>query len=159
MAVMKGIGRRTKTDPAFDAARVRIYAQVRGQWNPETLRFVIDTYRNAADVVASRSYSTEPNQPGTYTGYIFGDYNLFGELYDDMEYMYHYGETMRQTVEKAQENAAFYGEKHNAFAVRESRAILRLSRGGSPQGEAAFGAAALFAAADCLYRAEGSNPF
>lgn len=123
------VGRRTKTDPAFDAARARIYAQVRGQWNPETLRFVIDTYRNAADVVASRSYSTEPNQPGTYTGYIFGDYSLFGELYDEMEYMYHYGETMRQTVEKAQENAAFYEEKHNAFAVRESRAILRLYQG------------------------------
>lgn len=117
------VGRRTKTDPAFDAARARIYAQVRGQWNPETLRFVIDTYRNAADVVASRSYSTEPNQPGTYTGYIFGDYSLFGELYDDMRYMYQYAETMQSTVDKANENAAFYNEHHNLFSARESEQI------------------------------------
>ena len=111
------------TEPEFDAARNRIYAQVRGEWSAAKLQFVTDTYAHAAAVVASRSYSTEPNQPGTYTGYIFGDFSLFGELYDDMRYMYQYAETMQSTVDKANENAAFYNEHHNLFSTRESEQI------------------------------------
>lgn len=111
------------TEPEFDAARNRIYAQVRGEWSAEKLRFVTDTYAHAAAVVASRSYSTEPNQPGTYTGYIFGDFSLFGELYDDMRYMYQYAETMQSTVDKANENAAFYSAHQNRFSARESEQI------------------------------------
>ena len=117
------VRKRAETEPEFDAACERIYAQVRGEWSAGTLKFVTDTYENAAAIVASRSYSTEPNQPGTYTGYIFGDFSLFGELYDDMRYMYQYAETVQATVDKATENAAFYTAHHNRFSARESEQI------------------------------------
>lgn len=117
------VGKRAETEPEFDAARARVYAQVRGEWNAGTLKFVIDTYENAAAIVASRSYSTEPNQPGTYTGYIFGDFSLFGELYEEMRYMYQYAEDAQATVDKATENAAFYTAHHNRFSARESEQI------------------------------------
>lgn len=116
-------GKRAQSNSEFHAVRDRIYTQVRGTWNADTLRFVTETYEHAAAVVASRSYSTEPNQPDTYTGYIFGDFSLFGELYEDMRYIYQYAETMQATVDKATENAAFYTAHHNRFSARESEQI------------------------------------
>lgn len=110
----------------FNSAREQIYSQVCGEFKIENLEFVIDTYEAAAQAVNSGSYSTEPNQEGTYTGYIFGDYSLFGEFYDEMNYMYNYAESMNSTIEKAKENIAFFTEKNNEYSARQNQQIVNL---------------------------------
>lgn len=52
-----------------------VYAKIRGKITEEKLRFVIDYYKECEEKI-NAGYSTEYNQD-RYTGYDFGDYNLF----------------------------------------------------------------------------------
>lgn len=129
---INALSRREKGDSAsFSAARVQIYEQIRGAWEYENIQFVIDTYEAAEQIVAGGSFSTEPDQEGTYTGYIFGDFSLFGEFYDEMNYMYSYAETMNAAIEKAKQNIAFFETKHNQYAMRQNQQIVTLYQGRS----------------------------
>lgn len=103
-----------------------IYETVRGAWTDEKLRFITENAERTEAIRASGDYSTAPSQPGTYTGYIFGDCMVFAEIYDEMSYMYHYGQDMQAVLGRAAENAEFYAEKGNDYLRRENEQILRL---------------------------------
>lgn len=122
--INRGIPR--ENPKSFVEGEQMIYAKVRGAWTDEKLRFVTENAQRTEAIRASGDYSTEPDQPGTYTGYIFGDCMVFAEIYDEMSYMYHYGQNMQAVLDRAAENAVFYGERGNAVLRRENEQIMRL---------------------------------
>ena len=108
---------------SFYNAHFEIYADVSGAWDNAKIEYVIDEYQKAKAIVDTGNYSTEPNQPDTHTGYIFGDCGLFEEIKDGMEYMYRYSDTMTELTRKAADNAAFYRQKENAYLAAENEKI------------------------------------
>lgn len=100
-----------------------IYEDVSGSWKSETIEYVTSEYEKAKAIVDAGNFSTEPDQPGTYTGYIFGDYGLFATIMKEMEALYHYDEAMADITQKAAENAAFYQQKENAYLAKLNQKI------------------------------------
>lgn len=109
----------------FNTKRTQLYSSVEGTWDMDKIKFVTDTYNKALSVVSQGNYSTEPNQPGTYTGYIFGDFSLFGEVREKMEYMYNYEKFINKVVERAENNIAFYEGYGNEYAKRANEKIVK----------------------------------
>lgn len=116
-------------ESSFERSRSKLYSQVEGTWEMETITYVVSTYQNASSIVYSGNYSTEPDQPGTYTGYIFGDFSLFGEVYEKMNYMYNYSSSMEATLQKAEENIELYERFGNKYKVCENEKILEMYSG------------------------------
>ena len=116
---------------SFSKARAELYSQVEGVWDMENIDYVVSTYQKDSDIISAGNYSTEPNQPGTVTGYIFGDFGLFSELYEKMNYMYNYGSAMEETLRRASENVDFYNSVENNFKAKESKKIISMYSGRS----------------------------
>lgn len=113
------------TEKCYYAAYFEIYEDVSGAWNTETIEYVVAEYEKAKAVVDAGNYSTEPDQPGTHTGYVFGDYGLFGKIKKEMETLYHYDAAMDEITQKAAENAAFYQQKENTYLKKVNQKIER----------------------------------
>lgn len=90
----------------------------------DKINFVKNRYKNAMDIVSSGNYSVNPNQPNTYTGYIFGDMNMFKELYDGLDYCYNYGNRLDNVISKAEENIEFYREHDNSFQIKNNQKVI-----------------------------------
>ena len=88
------------------------------------ISFIKNRYKHAKSTVESGNYSTKPNQSGTYTGYIFGDMNMFKELYNSLDYAYNYPNRLLNVTLKAQENIKFYKEHGNSYEVKNNEKIL-----------------------------------
>ncbi len=115
----KTVGQNTQFYDAYFA----LYEDASGAWDNAKIAYVIAEYDKAKAVIDTGNFSTEPNQPGTHTGYIFGDCGLFEMMKTEMETLYHYGDTMDALTEKAADNAAFYREKGNDYLAVENEKI------------------------------------
>lgn len=104
-------------------AYFEIYEGVSGAWNNETIEYVTSEYEKAKVIVDTGNFSTEPDQPGTYTGYIFGDYGLFEKIKTEMKTLYHYDDAMTEITQKAADNAAFYQQKENEYLAKVNQKI------------------------------------
>lgn len=102
----------------------RAHDEIAGTITYDKINFIKNRYKNAMDIVSSGNYSKEPNQPNTYTGYIFGDMNMFKELYDGLDYYYNYEKRLNNVIAKAEENIDFYRERANLFEVKNNKKIL-----------------------------------
>lgn len=105
------------------------YDKASGVITDKKINFVINRYKNARAVVSTGSFSTKPNQPNTYTGYIFGDMNMFKELYDSLDYCYNYGNRLDNVIRKAQENIKFYGKRGNTYEAKNNEKIVKVYGG------------------------------
>ncbi len=121
--IYSGYRKQTGSEPQFYSAYFRIYENVSGEWNNDIIRYVVAEYEKAKAVVDAGGFSTEPNQPGTHTGYIFGDMNVFEQIKNEMDERYHYEQTMRKLTANAAENAAFYEQKGNTELAAKNRKI------------------------------------
>ncbi len=102
-----------------------LYEEISGAWNNDTIVYVLDEYEKAKAAVDAGNFSTQPDQPNTITGYVFGDYGLFEQIKTEMDTLYHYGDTMAQLSKKALENAEFYQKKGNAYQAKVNRKIAK----------------------------------
>ena len=116
---------RENTAEGYREGYFAMYEKVSGPWDTEKIRWVIAEYEKARAIVAAGNYATEPHQPGTYTGYIFGDCGLLGEIKDRMDTLYHYDQTVSALTQKANENAAFYTQKGNAADAAKNQKIAQ----------------------------------
>lgn len=105
-------------------ARSMLYKEVRGTWDTEKLQFVIETQQRLEEQVMVGNYSIEPNQQGTYSGYLFGDYSLFTEIYSEMDYMYHYQSNNENMLAELRNNAAFFRELGNYADAEKNESAL-----------------------------------
>ena len=100
-----------------------VYEDVSGEWDTATINYVTSEYEKAKAIIDAGNYSTDPNQPGTHTGYVFGDYGLFEKIKKEMETLYHYDDAMAEITQKAADNAAFYQQKENAYLAKLNQKI------------------------------------
>lgn len=92
-----------------------VYEDVSGEWDTAKIDYVTSEYEKAKAIIDTGSFSTEPNQPDTHTGYVFGDYGLFEKIKTEMETLYHYDDAMTEITQKAADNAAFYKQNENEY--------------------------------------------
>lgn len=111
------------TEKSYYDAYFNVYKDVSGSWDTETIEYVVAEYEKAKAIVDAGNFSTEPNQPDTYTGYIFGDYGLFQKIKTEMETLHHYGGAMAELTQKAADNAEFYQQKGNNYLAQVNQKI------------------------------------
>lgn len=110
-------------EESYRSGYFAVYDAVSGPWDNDKIRYVIREYEKAKAVVDSGNYSTEPDQAGTHTGYVFGDYGLFEQIRNDMEKLWHYDSRMAALTEKAADNVAFYDQKGNRQQAKLNQKI------------------------------------
>lgn len=115
--------RYVEKEKSYYDAYFNVYEDVSGEWDTDKIKFVVAEYEKAKAIVDAGTFSTEPDQPGTYTGYIFGDYGLFEKIKTEMDTMYHYDDTMAELAQKAADNAAFYQQKGNTYLMKVNQKI------------------------------------
>lgn len=129
--IQSDFSKATRTNEQFYATYFELYEDVSGEWDNAKIGYVIAEYDKAKAIIDTGNFSTEPNQPGTHTGYIFGDYSLFETMKTEMDTRYHYGDTMDALTAKAADNAAFYCEKGNEYLAAENEKIENTYQGRS----------------------------
>ncbi len=78
----------------------KIYTEFKGELSEDKIVKVVERYTELAEIVAADNYSHEGNQPGTYTGYIAGDYGEFEEIFNEYKYRYEYAAYAKQILSK-----------------------------------------------------------
>jgi hypothetical protein len=107
------------THTAYDL----LFEKVGGPLTNENVRFIYDEYERLRNIVMSGDYSREYS-PDTYTGFIFGDFNLFRDsFYYPIRYAVTYRETTEEIVRRATENMEIYTSVENDFEVQKNRQI------------------------------------
>ncbi len=115
-----------KADSAVYQGYWKAYENASGKITESKINFVINGYKNSKKIVDAGNFSTNPNQPNTYTGYIFGDMNMFKELYDSLDYSYNYERSLDNVISKARQNIQFFKNHKNAFEVKSNRNIVNV---------------------------------
>lgn len=115
-----------RVNSEFNQGYWRAYNKVSGVINDEKINFVIKEYKNAKVLVDNGNYDKKYNHSNTntYTGYVFGDMNMFNELYSSLNYCYNYDKYMDAAISKAKENIEFYEKCDNNFQVKNSKKII-----------------------------------
>lgn len=104
------------------AAAAQLYDTFEGRLEPEKLQQVVEEYNRLSEIIRRGQYSTQPNQSGTYTGYVYNDWQMFEALYAGLDYAYHYAGQIEIVVQKAKNNISFYQERQNTYeAARNSK--------------------------------------
>ena len=88
-------------------AKRTVTDQIKGEITNEKLSFVIQKKHKLDKIIQSEVFSTEYN-PNTYSGYQYGDWNIFTEIYDSLDYAYHYPNLLQNIMNKATENISLY---------------------------------------------------
>lgn len=102
-----------------------IYSHSRGPITLETAGFVVSEYQRLSALVADGTYSRE-YQKGTYSGYIFGDYYLFGAYFHkQMSYCVQYHTQMEDVLKQETEALAHYQSVGNQRDAARSAYILK----------------------------------
>ena len=112
-----------KKERTYYKAYFQLYHDVSGEWDTSKIEYVVSEYEKAKSIVDAGNFSTEPNQPNTYTGYIFGDYGLFEKIKNEMDTQYHYYSSMEEIAQRAADNTVFYQQKGNAYLTKVNQKI------------------------------------
>lgn len=81
-----------------------IINEVEGKITQDKVDFLLDGYNKNSALVAAGEYDTEERDPNTYTGYVFGDMNMFNEIYTDLKRVYEYSNDMETRIKILDEN-------------------------------------------------------
>lgn len=109
-------------DPLF-TARQSVIDEVKGTITLEKLNFIINKKRLLDDLIESKAYSTDYDS-STYSGYQFGDYRIFNDIYDELEYAYHYPREIDNVRVKAAENTEIF--EKSSYQYNYARKILEV---------------------------------
>lgn len=101
--------------------RQAVINEIKGPITSENLSFVIEKKRELDAMVAERTYQTNYDS-STYTGYQFGDSIVFSEIYDELNFAYHYPNLLQKIKTKAEENLTLY--PNNSYETKRAQKIL-----------------------------------
>lgn len=87
---------------------IKIYEQIRGQINNEKISFLSNEYLKNKRKVDMGDYNTENIDPDTYSGYVFGDMNLFYDFLQDYYSFIDYQLHAEEIIRTAEENILLY---------------------------------------------------
>ncbi len=89
-----------------DIGEERIYSQVKGEITEDKAKFLIDNVNRYSEIVQSDDFSKKYNKK-YYTGYLFGDYNAFDELYNKYKYCWEYSAKAKKIIKKCEKNKQY----------------------------------------------------
>lgn len=110
----------------YAEGKLLLKEEVSGEITYEKLAYVIEKKSELEKLVNERSYSTEFDE-NTYTGYQYGDYGIFKEVYEDLDYAYHYSEKLEDVLIKAKNNLLLYPENSSEYRFNER--VIKLYSG------------------------------
>ncbi len=116
---------RIAVDPVY-SGKEKLIDEIKGPITHEKLVFVIERKQELDKIVSDQTYSTEYDE-NTYTGYQFGDWNIFREVYQSLDYAYHYSDSLQSVLKKAEENKYLYPS--DSYEARGSEKILNTYQG------------------------------
>lgn len=111
-----------KADTLYEG-RQKVLCEIKGPITEKNLTFIINRKNELEELVANRTYSTEYN-PSTYSGYEFGDYIIFNDIYDELDYAYHYSDLLEKINSKANENMILFPD--SSAEVKSAEKILKI---------------------------------
>lgn len=94
----------------YYAAKDKLYSRVEGVITRENMEWIVSEHNRLAAEIAGGNFSTEYD-PDTYTGHVFSDNILVGELFDDAKYAYEYSAFAKGIAERAEAAAAICEKK------------------------------------------------
>lgn len=108
------------TDTLADG-RQAVINEIKGPIISENLSFVIEKKSQLDTMVADQTFQTDYDN-STYSGYQFGDSIIFNEIYDELDYAYHYPNLLQKIKTKAEENLILYS--NNSYETKKAQKIL-----------------------------------
>ncbi len=93
-----------------------IYKKIEGKITQDKADFISTEYERLKKIIESGDYSKEYDET-TYSGYIFLDYNIFKEIYDEFKYNVEYKTEAENICKKANECEKIYEIKNNKYFV------------------------------------------
>lgn len=101
-----------------------LHQELDGEITKEKVRSVTQDYKKYQTLIDQGDYSAEYD-PGTNTGYVFGDYSLLSTyFYEPLRYLVSYQEENRLLIKHARENVLFYEEQGNHFEMEKNKYII-----------------------------------
>ena len=93
-----------------------IYKKIEGKITQDKADFISTEYERLKKTIESGDNSKEYDET-TYSGYIFLDYNIFKEIYDEFKYNVEYKTEAENICKKANECEKIYEIKNNKYFV------------------------------------------
>ncbi|MCL1880334.1 MAG: hypothetical protein FWF71_06980 [Actinomycetia bacterium] len=113
----------TGSGDASDQGYWRLYQDIAGPMTKEHIDFVMENYQRLSTVIASGSYETDAPSDQFYTGYAFGDMNIFDMHRQEMQRIFLYNSTVQQLSAEAAANVDFYRSVGNDYDAQKSQLV------------------------------------
>lgn len=82
----------------------KILAEIEGPITQENYDFLLNNYNTTQQKVEAGDYQTNRIDKNTYSGYVFGDNQLFSELFEDYKNCINYSDSIKNIITIAKEN-------------------------------------------------------
>lgn len=96
-----------------------------GTLTKEKVDFVTAEYGRLHEAVSSGNFSTAYDE-NTYTGYTYGDYNLFSALKEELDRIYLYPQILQTAMQNLEGNIELYSSAGNSYQARQSENMRAL---------------------------------
>jgi hypothetical protein len=102
----------------------KFYEELGGEITQDKINRLMALYRPLKAQTADLTATTSTDNPNTYTGNVYNDFNFFDRCFvRPMEHDYLYRSYASQVASAARENMTFYQSVGNAYEYRKSAAI------------------------------------
>ena len=105
-----------------------VYDIVKGEMTEEKILFVVENYQELSALNEQNAFSNNPNE-NRFTRYDFGDYIVFMQFFNGMDYAYNYGTNMSGYINLAKENVDFFLERGNEYEASVNQKIIDIYGG------------------------------
>lgn len=82
----------------------KILAEIEGPITQENYDFLLNNYTITQQKVEAGNYQTDRVDKNTYSGYVFGDNQLFSEIFEDYKNCINYSNSIKNIITIAEEN-------------------------------------------------------
>ena len=105
-----------------------VYDIVKGKMTEEKILFVVENYQELSALNEQNAFSNNPNED-RFTHYDFGDYIVFMQFFNGMDYAYNYGANMSGYINLAKENVDFFLERGNEYDASVNQKMIDIYGG------------------------------
>ena len=109
--------RNAEFSPEYQQAEIEIHEKIDGNITQEKVSWIINEKQRLNSIISSGQFSTDYEQAGTYTGYVYSDNNLINKIYDELKYNVEYHLFAQEVVDGARKNIELYKSKNNHTKV------------------------------------------
>lgn len=97
----------------------KLYSEIKGNITKEKASKIVKGLEATNELVLNNNYSTDRLNPDTYTGYVFGDNNLYQHFYDGIFYNINYTNNIDKFLKTNKENQEITGKNNNKGDILE----------------------------------------